>query len=592
MRHQKLFAAALLFQSQQIPSAHTVEEAHRYFPLRRDAVLAATLSHPLGEFDRANGRKLTIVSMARLERGSFDQIVEVNLRLLDPKLKPFGEPGTDFHALGPICERTGDYDFALLGLTLLTARYWDQPGRLWPTTRDRILDELLTERGGTVEKSRRLGLCGWWPETENHILLTEISQYITNQLLQKRLAQRSEYDPRFDNRRNGMDEFFLRHLQRFLIEDFDEFNSRPYQKLTTWALTALYEHAQNPRVKLASQMVLDYLAAKYAASSKSGRRSVPFRRQPQYRFEPDLVRTDSENLRFALYAGNLDHFDEALLRAPLEAYPQVLQSLASYRVPDLILDLVLRDEAQGREFWQGFHHSAWEVYAGSPSFLLSGGGRHVNAFDGATGSLTAWAVPTVLIPASGGTSRDQMIRFEGSTTEAFKNNLCVAPGFACGTGLRIPPEILRTCSFRPMQDTQWTFLDLTSPGCSSRWGFYVAIHEAGFLEAAETHGRSFDEFMQSVLESNSARSFSRRGINRYRSSRGIEIEFVPDPFGFGNWGILRYGDRRIEMDDTQWPLAWGDLMEAHGDGRVWIRNPYLGTELELDYRDPLHPRRN
>jgi hypothetical protein len=587
-----------------IPSAHTVEESHRYLSQRADAVVWDVVGGSLGPFDRENGRRMTVKALAWLEKGNPAQIAEVNLAFLDPKAVPFALPGVDFDRFGAVCGRKGDYDFTLVGLAIIASRYWNDPVRLWPETREKLLKVLLTETGNRIEKTRWFKLCGWWPETENHILLTEVSQYITNQLWLRWFAEHGgHYVSFYDNQRNGMNRFFLEHLQQFLKSDFYEYNSKPYQKLTVWALTALFEYAEDEQVKTSTRLVLDYLAAKYAVSSKSSRRSAPFRRQPHYRENPDLLSTDSESLRFLLLAGNLDFVQGDSWPEGLDVWPQIFEALSSYRVPEMILDLILRDEDEGRTFWQGFHHTGWEIYAGSPSFLISGGGRWVNDFDYWTGELSGWAVPVVVIPARGGISRENMIRFEGAHDDRKKNNQCVAPGFACGINPVIPDSISPQCRWKPAGNSPWTFLDFTRPDCAQKWGFFAAIYQApcetrhcrrrgeswGFAEMAEVEGRSFEQFRIEVLRRNSGRSFHEAAASRYVTSRGVEVVFTADPASRAEWGIRSVDGVNFDSDDSHWPLVWGNLLQTKGDGRVVVRNPWRGQELVLDARDAVHP---
>jgi hypothetical protein len=592
----------------QIPSAHSVEESHHYFPLRKEAILRRYVDFSLPVFDRANARRFTVISMARLELGTPEQIAEVNLRILEAATRPFAEVGTDFQRFGKACKRVGDYDFAQFGLTLLVARYWNQPHLLWPETQNKILDQLLLETGSKIEKFRWFKLCGWWAETENHILLTEISQYIANQLWLKRIEAQGTPDPSeiryFRNSSNGMDRFFLEHLQQFVKHDFHELNSRPYQKLTVWALLGLHEFAENRQVRDAAQIVLDYLAAKFAIASKNSRRSVPFRRQPQYRFDPQLITTDPESVRMFLYVGNTDFFSVLNPDTRLDSWLQVFGSVASYRVPDIILDLIHGNERSHRFYWQGMRHGAWEVYSGGPSYLISGGGRWVNAFDFWTGDLSVWAMPTLLIPANGPASREFLLQIAGDRDERQRNNLCVAPGFACGLNVRIPDSIPDSCRSKPSEKSAWTFLNFNSAECPLRWGHWVAVYQEpcdsfrcrrsasnwGFFEVAEPSSQSsFEDFMTKVVSRNQPDDWKSGRVNTYIKSDGIEIDFNAHPFREKAWGIHRYGKREFSQNDKEWPLIWGPFVQATGDGLVRIKNPDLRQELILDYRNATNP---
>src|SRR5262249_32108909 len=83
----------------------------------------------------------------------------------------------------------------------------------------------------------------------------------------------------FDNTKNGLSDFILAKLQSFVKNDFQEFNSRPYQGFSVIALENLYDFADEGRVQRGAQIVLDYLSAKFATSSNGLRRLAPFRRR-------------------------------------------------------------------------------------------------------------------------------------------------------------------------------------------------------------------------------------------------------------------------------------------------------------------------
>ena len=171
--------------------------------------------------------------------------------------------------------RTGEYDVALMALTALVYKYYHELG---PHAQNHIINNLLNKRGKFDPEDLRPYAPKPIPETENHVLNIETARYLTNQLLWRR-----EGDPRYDNSRNGMDEWMLKHLQQFLLNDFIEYNARPYQDYSMASLLNLYtftseRHPSGARVKLAAHMVLDYLMAKVAVSSNDSRRSVTFRR--------------------------------------------------------------------------------------------------------------------------------------------------------------------------------------------------------------------------------------------------------------------------------------------------------------------------
>src|SRR5262249_4224417 len=145
-----------------------------------------------------------------------------------------------------------------------------------------IIDELLNHRGPFNPDDLKPFSPLPVPETENHIMMIESARYLTNQLLYKRTG-----DHKFDNARNGMDDWMLKHLQNFLKTDFIEYNARPYQDETTFALLNLASYAStknksSARVHTAARMVLDYVMAKVAVSSNDSRRCVTYRRKSSY----------------------------------------------------------------------------------------------------------------------------------------------------------------------------------------------------------------------------------------------------------------------------------------------------------------------
>jgi hypothetical protein len=161
------------------------------------------------------------------------------------------------------------------------------------------LDDTLTSGAAPNDWSRagRIKLLGVVkvadvPETENHVLMIATARYLTNQLLYPRFLGKTigpgvPLWPFYDNRRNGnvddsvptcMDQV-LYLLRNKLRDDFAEYNAKPYQEETRWALLNLFSYAYDAEVRLAAGMVLDYVSAHIAVSSSDLRRMVPFRRR-------------------------------------------------------------------------------------------------------------------------------------------------------------------------------------------------------------------------------------------------------------------------------------------------------------------------
>ena len=73
------------------------------------------------------------------------------------------------------------------------------------------------------------------PETENHVLMVNISKYLTNQL------------KGVDNSKNGFDLWMREHMDIFLDEFFDEYNSRPYQQYALAPILSVAALTKKPR---------------------------------------------------------------------------------------------------------------------------------------------------------------------------------------------------------------------------------------------------------------------------------------------------------------------------------------------------------
>ncbi len=602
-----------------IPAARTAQEANRWFAERARRVTEYNASrHRLDEVSLGTadgtvvpipyelfGHELdsTTVAIAKLERHSDADVREVNEFLLRSQVR--SKVGT---SSGFPCIRTGEYDVALRGLVTIMCRY----GRAYlrEDVYQHVLNDLLNQRGGH-DPGIESWNCAVVPfsilETENHVLNIETSRYLTNQLLR----QNGRTEAKFDNAANGLTDWMLRRLQSFLCNDFQEYNSRPYQHYSTMSIQNLCDFAEDPPVRLAAQMVLDYVSAKLAVSSNNLRRSVPFRRQKERKdFTPLFEnQSDPQTHRFLLLAGPPPRLAEV---EPTNHAPwggrdlMQLAAVGTYRVPDLILDLVVNDAH--KSYYQRFHHDGVELYASTPQFLISAGGiwmESVHGHDEWNGDADAgWALPTTLMPTAGGIDRAEFIRIDGARGDHARRNTGVAPGFACGLNPEIP-KAYKSCSH---PEGRWTFVDASGRSDSARsYGFYAAVYQElcttdlgvavagvggtfGFFEVAAADGLSFEDFRRRVREQNGSRTYSAEGENEYVTVSGQHIRFTPIPSGNKYRWVI--SSDAISSDVTTWPLAQGDIVNSEGkSGLVFIDNPFLNKRLVLDMRHHLEPRR-
>ena len=582
----------------------------------------------------------------------------------------------------------GNYDMNQMHLIPIAYRYYQE---LSPAAREHLIAVVLAK--GRIHRPNRPdhftsgGVPNDWSragfisplgahkdlgETENHILTMLTTRYLCNQLLYQR-----DRDISHDNRRNGDDErpscldLVLALLRNILRGDFSEYNAKTYQVETREALLNLCSYAYDHEVRLAARMVLDYISAHMAVSSNDLRRMVPFRR----RNEGDNVARNPEGFmrvsllgehgadpmgpHFAIQAGNTRScVAKVSFSVPIGIGPQqgtaeslvwglggsqhelAIEALTDYRLPPSIHDLFVND--LHRRFFQRLHRTPqagevggnrncdnMEIYASSPSYLITAGGSPAtyaidpHYFGVVVGKQTQQlgvAVTTSFMPTTlfAGTrllminARD-LIQFSSFSADPLPAdqgkgaaNYGVAPDFACGHQIALPP---------------WVGVTRGAPGFSfvnkgsvevdgvRGPGFYLAIfQEFGFalLEAFDTWlhpAVTFDQFRTSVLVRNGGIHLTSNVPARYTTTNGNQIDFV----------IWRHHEREgAQVGARVLKITYGgeDVQDALGDAGnvtnrflngtimnslseavIEIRNPALGTTITLDLSDRWHPRR-
>lgn len=510
-----------------------------------------------------------VTALPRLALGV--DVESVNKAILDPEFLPWN-PGTEIALLGKICQRMGDYDFVMMGLIHMA--YIDREKNvLSPEARHKLRHELLSQTGKKHYTSFYLKNC--LPvkkkDTENHILMTETARYLTNQLLLEETG-----DVKYDNSKNGFEEWFLKHLSQFLRHDFDEFNSRPYQGYTIIQMAVLHSYAHGPRVKLLTQMILDYLSAKNALQSMGLRRHSPFRRRKDYREPPYLTYGDPAMFWYSYHTGTHDYLDIKKETKDyhqfFEAYPYVMAAMEKYEMQDDIFALFFKP----KPMFQRIMFKDPEIYFRSENFLLSAGGRHRSVFGFFTGENDVWGVSTNIIGRSEGLSLKDIFQLRGTDNWNKRNNLCVVPNFACGTNFRAPENAVA------IVNGDWKFYETKD--------FHLAVYQnedRAFWEVQEK--KDFKVFQDEVLRRNN-RIFKAKGNNTYLTTDGHKIVFDWNKKKPGQSPVISYDDKAVIADVNDWPTAEGDLMESRGDGLIKIKFAN-GNILELDNRDIMKPER-
>ncbi len=619
-----------------VEPATSVRDARANFDKRAAAAIRYEASAPIGVSLSGDGQTYGSLILAKFAYPDYFQgngrgyRLEASKSLLGQRIASKSgtttdtSVGTTIFTAGLERKRTGDYDVGLTALTAIIYKYYHV---MPPEVQNHIINNLLNKRGPFDPGDLwPFGHAPPVPESENHVMMIETARYLTNQLLYRRQG-----DAQYDNSRNGMDEWMLKHLQHFLLNDFIEYNARPYQDYTTSALLNLYtftsdRHPSGARVKTAAHMVLDYMMAKVAVSSNDSRRSVTFRRKSDNAHSPNdpanyndpnfldgsMGRMDPQNSFSMQFAGTTDMAisPDPANKRPMKTLPghfgweMQWAGLSDYRLPDAILDLMVN--RSDRVFFQRFHHYADEAYASSPSYLISSGGHYATYAYKVAGmgkhDDTGLALPTTFMPTGQFTTRDDLIRFEGDQDDVKRSNMGVASDFACGLNPIVPPSYQSVAIGRdsqghpttpkPNTTALWTFIDQSInrgkayPTGQFHPGYYVAVYRRdgfGFLEAYDTAlhpGLEFEEFMAGVIKRNGATSFRITGWNSYVMTDGRKIQFTISP----NSAVHFPAESPFFVKGTI-------LNGAEKSGVITIDNPLMHRRITLDMRDWKAPKR-
>jgi hypothetical protein len=661
------------------PPATDVANADRTFDARAAAAIAYAAAQPLDPTDNGQGYQDTLLA----KWAYFDYFnVDPSYRMAAAASIGTHTPaleGTDYGLSGTTFGGDNDqYDFTLNYYIPLVYRYYQSLSDAGVA--DYIINTLIGQasRSGLPTGRPAVGsVSSTWseyihlpgvvdvPESENHLLGILAANYLGNQLVYQRTQNLAN-----DNGRNGDPEngapnttdLLLGVLQGLLDNDFQEYNARPYQDESMSALLNLASYAYDDRVRLAARMVLDYVSAKIAVSSDDLRRAPPYRRRNELQhYGPtidgnflgtpfavkfgaipsdghDQYDHDPQIAYYSSLTGNTDIFfwpaiaSTGLSVGSLPAdydWEMVHAGVADYRIPPSILDLFLT--RANRHFYQYFHHGsghgefADELYAGSPSYLISAGGRAttyanratvsvavqalfdalavytgntaealleplvLDALNGSSADLGS-AVPTFFLPANQGLGLSELIQFGEYTTDESESHLCVAPDFACGGAVYIPPAIANDPS--NVSSGHWTFVNRA--GGTTQPGYYLAIYtietldggQAGLLEAYDTWRPSpltFDQFVANVQSANAGLmlQYGNDQANSYTTQSGQSLTFSISPH---SQILSTTALSPAPASNTQF-TAGTILNSAQGSGLVTISNRGLGKSITLDMQD-------
>ncbi|EPR65456.1 hypothetical protein [Cyclobacterium qasimii] len=183
-------------------------------------------------------------------------------------MKPWGVAGSSW-----ALNKLGDYDFTFTVLTSILWQFGDNPEILYAQTVDHLLNVLLVEEGNNFRRTAPKTL-GLFPETENHILMTEGSRYLKNRWM----ALHGSKARKYDNKSNEMESKIVDFLAEMKTNGLHEFNSMPYVGYTITALLNLEAYGSD-NVRKEAREVLDYMNFCFAIGSYNYKYLPPMRRR-------------------------------------------------------------------------------------------------------------------------------------------------------------------------------------------------------------------------------------------------------------------------------------------------------------------------
>jgi len=478
------------------------------------------------------------------------------------------------------------------------------------------------------------------PESENHRLNIETSKFLINADMIVRLeAENYDSDLVGDMRdeQAGVRDWLMQRLQDIALNDFQEYNSRPYSRYSLNAILNLHDFAAvhgDTDLARAALIVLDLAEAKFAATSNRGRRIVPFRRLSnedgdgnRYLHE-SIHGADHELARSMLLSGQIqtldkDHGnkDDQDSDVPLGSYQVALGTLAEmvnaatseYRLPPPVLTTAV----ERRQFEQTIQHSGVERVEQSPAFTISAGGIHT----GPTGTVLGFgrdkdrgvAMPTVIIPTIAGSYMRDLFRFEGVGIHHERStNTCVAPGFACGVQPKLS-TVFGACTTGELSGQFFVSSAVCFPGvpgphfylagiivkcppisfCNDAWGLMDIVEAtpppAKGVPPQADNDPAYLLFKAQRRAALDAVTLDSSGRGVYISASGHRIVFGISEFTPINvtTGVATV----ISVDGKPSPdwVTFGGAIEADGTGRATIKG--TGTPVVIDFSDRSKPKR-
>ena len=338
-------------------------------------------------------------------------IEQINANLI--KLKPWADHGST----GPF-HKSGDYDFSEISWCSLLYLFGDKPAILYPETREHLVNVLIGN-SGAKPALRMPGTGKLFRETENHILMGEVSRYLKNQWLH----EHGDTALAFNNEKSGFETWLLNHLDEKFKGGFYEFNSNPYAGYSFQALNTLFSFAHSDTVRKATNKLLNEIVYEYSLSSIELKRYPVYRRQPwrasntSFDWDPisSIVRVLVNKKTGASWPVR-------------EKQHGLITLLLRYEINDQLTKLLIEKNIGYFACLGHGRKGSPEIYSGNKNYVLGAGGVQ-------RGLLSQLAArPTILLLKDGVQHADSCFRLCGKGKMPHWNNTGVYGSFACASG--------------------------------------------------------------------------------------------------------------------------------------------------------------
>jgi hypothetical protein len=294
---------------------------------RSGEIIAAFAARPLPNWAEEAKVHAPRIAFAKLMTRRDVEAVNAYLQ----SARPTGPSGSSWE-LRPVA----DYDFTEIVLAAILAEFADRPELLYPETRSHLVNELLIERGYRIRWTVP-GSLGMVQETENHILMTEVSRYLGNVYLSPPPQAGDAWKARHEERTARHAERLTGFINELETGGLYEFSSRPYAGYTLLGVLVAEAYAEHAELREAARRLVDRVALGFGLGSHELRRAAPFRRQLHRAERLSLF----EDPVTAMMAAWLDLHPDGLAEGGMpNEHHAVIAALLPYRPGPAVADLV------------------------------------------------------------------------------------------------------------------------------------------------------------------------------------------------------------------------------------------------------------